>query len=89
MAARERGASHALSTARQDRPICFRDLPRRDDIRRRGRDLPRASAGWIRRGVTALVGRALQAGVNFFDTADVYSEGQSEIQLGQALRDLG
>jgi hypothetical protein len=40
-------------------------------------------------GSTALVGRALEAGVNFFDTADVYSEGQSEIQLGQALRDLG
>jgi len=40
-------------------------------------------------GSTALVGRALEAGVNFFDTANVYSEGQSEIQLGQALRDLG
>ena len=36
---------------------------------------------------TALVGRAIEAGVNFFDTANVYSEGQSE--LGQALRDLG
>ena len=39
-------------------------------------------------GSTALVGRALEAGVNFIDTANVYSEGQSEIQLGQALRDL-
>jgi aryl-alcohol dehydrogenase-like predicted oxidoreductase len=38
---------------------------------------------------TALVGRALEAGVNFIDTANVYSEGQSETQLGQALRDLG
>ena len=38
---------------------------------------------------TALVGRALEAGVNFFDTANVYSEGESEVQLGQALRDLG
>ena len=38
---------------------------------------------------TELVGRALEAGVNFFDTANVYSEGQSEVQLGQALRDLG
>ena len=37
---------------------------------------------------TGLVGRAIEAGVNFFDTANVYSEGQSEIQLGQALRDL-
>jgi aryl-alcohol dehydrogenase-like predicted oxidoreductase len=39
-------------------------------------------------GSTALVGRALEKGVNFFDTANVYSEGQSEAQLGQALRDL-
>ncbi len=38
---------------------------------------------------TELVGRAIDAGVNFFDTANVYSEGQSEIHLGQALRDLG
>jgi aryl-alcohol dehydrogenase-like predicted oxidoreductase len=40
------------------------------------------------KGATALVERALAAGVNFIDTADVYSEGQSEILLGQALRDL-
>ncbi|HVY61557.1 MAG TPA: aldo/keto reductase [Planctomycetota bacterium] len=32
-----------------------------------------------------LVGRALDAGVNFFDTADVYSEGESEKLLGAAL----
>jgi aryl-alcohol dehydrogenase-like predicted oxidoreductase len=38
---------------------------------------------------TALVGRAIEAGVNFIDTANVYSEGQSEIQLAQALHDLG
>jgi aryl-alcohol dehydrogenase-like predicted oxidoreductase len=40
------------------------------------------------KGATALVERALEAGVNFIDTADVYSEGQSEVMLGQALRDL-
>jgi len=33
----------------------------------------------------ALVGAALDAGVNFFDTADVYSEGRSEEILGRAL----
>ena len=32
-----------------------------------------------------LVGRALDAGVNFFDTADVYSYGESERILGQAI----
>jgi aryl-alcohol dehydrogenase-like predicted oxidoreductase len=31
----------------------------------------------------------LQAGLNFFDTADVYSEGESEKTLGQALKNLG
>ena len=39
-------------------------------------------------GANALVARALEAGVNFIDTADVYSEGQSEVLLGEALRDL-
>lgn len=32
-----------------------------------------------------LVARALEAGINFFDTADVYSEGESEKMLGKAL----
>jgi aryl-alcohol dehydrogenase-like predicted oxidoreductase len=32
-----------------------------------------------------LVGVALDAGINFFDTADVYSEGESEKILGKAL----
>src|SRR6185436_939108 len=33
-----------------------------------------------------LVARSLDAGVNFFDTADAYAGGQSEVLLGQALR---
>jgi aryl-alcohol dehydrogenase-like predicted oxidoreductase len=33
-----------------------------------------------------LVGRALDAGVNFFDTADAYASGQSETLLGEALK---
>ena len=33
----------------------------------------------------ALVGRALDAGINFFDTADVYSAGESEEMLGKVL----
>jgi aryl-alcohol dehydrogenase-like predicted oxidoreductase len=35
----------------------------------------------------AMVARAVAAGINFFDTADVYSYGQSETVLGQALKD--
>jgi aryl-alcohol dehydrogenase-like predicted oxidoreductase len=38
--------------------------------------------------VDALIGRTLEAGVNFIDTADVYAEGQSERLLGQALKNL-
>jgi aryl-alcohol dehydrogenase-like predicted oxidoreductase len=33
--------------------------------------------------------RALEAGINFFDTADVYSLGESERITGKILRDLG
>jgi aryl-alcohol dehydrogenase-like predicted oxidoreductase len=33
----------------------------------------------------ALVARAIEAGINFFDTANVYSEGESERILGKAL----
>jgi aryl-alcohol dehydrogenase-like predicted oxidoreductase len=36
----------------------------------------------------ALVRRAIEAGINFIDTADVYSEGRSETMTGQALKDL-
>lgn len=39
--------------------------------------------------VDGIVGKALAAGVNFLDTADVYSFGQSERLLGQALKNLG
>jgi aryl-alcohol dehydrogenase-like predicted oxidoreductase len=39
--------------------------------------------------VTAQVKRAFDAGINFIDTANVYSFGQSETLLGQAIRDLG
>jgi aryl-alcohol dehydrogenase-like predicted oxidoreductase len=37
----------------------------------------------------ALVRTAFDAGINFFDTADVYANGISEEITGQALRDLG
>lgn len=41
------------------------------------------------KGVNDIVARSLAAGVNFFDTADVYSFGESEKLLGQSLKDLG
>ncbi|MBQ5265192.1 aldo/keto reductase [Klebsiella pneumoniae] len=36
-----------------------------------------------------IVKAALEAGVNFFDTADVYSDGYSEQALGQSFKNLG
>lgn len=40
-------------------------------------------------GANQMVARSLEAGINFFDTADVYAYGQSETILGKALTDCG
>jgi aryl-alcohol dehydrogenase-like predicted oxidoreductase len=40
-------------------------------------------------GANTMVAHCLDAGINFFDTADVYAYGQSETILGQALKDSG
>ena len=40
-------------------------------------------------GADALFKRSLDAGINFIDTANVYTEGQSEEMTGQAIRNLG
>ncbi len=39
--------------------------------------------------VNTITKTALDAGVNFIDTANVYSDGKSEETVGQAMRDLG
>ena len=46
---------------------------------------------WVLEGDEAnpFVKRALDAGINFFDTADVYSLGESERITGKLLKDLG
>lgn len=40
-------------------------------------------------GADELIKASIDAGVNFIDTADVYSEGRSETILGQSLKNLG
>ena len=40
------------------------------------------------KGADELVKASIEAGINFFDTADVYSEGESEKALGQSLKNL-
>lgn len=39
-------------------------------------------------GADQLIKASFDAGINFFDTADVYSEGESEKALGQSLKNL-
>jgi aryl-alcohol dehydrogenase-like predicted oxidoreductase len=46
-------------------------------------------AGMDQGTADSIVKCCLAAGVNFFDTADVYTHGQSERMLGQALKNLG
>jgi aryl-alcohol dehydrogenase-like predicted oxidoreductase len=48
-----------------------------------------AIAGLDQADSTALVRQALDAGINFIDTANIYTLGQSEVFTGQALKDLG
>ena len=48
-----------------------------------------AIAGLDQEASTALVKQALDAGINFIDTANVYTEGQSEQFTGGALKALG
>ena len=38
-------------------------------------------------GANKMVTRAIESGINFFDTADVYAYGQSETLLGRAIKD--
>ncbi|MEB3780199.1 MAG: aldo/keto reductase [Desulfurococcales archaeon] len=48
--------------------------------------------GWrgdLERGVTSVVERALEHGITFFDTAEIYGWGRSEELLGKALSALG
>ena len=48
-----------------------------------------AIAGLDQGHSTALVKQAIDAGINFLDTANIYSDGQSETFTGEAIRALG
>jgi aryl-alcohol dehydrogenase-like predicted oxidoreductase len=53
-------------------------------------DAKYASAGGLEyREVEAITDRAISAGINFIDTADVYSGGQAEELIGRAVKTLG
>ena len=57
-----------------------------------GKDAPgfwKAIGQLEQKEVDQIVGRSLAAGVNFIDTADVYSAGKSEALLGASLKNVG
>jgi aryl-alcohol dehydrogenase-like predicted oxidoreductase len=54
-------------------------LPGHDDVRRRGEHRSHDECARI-------IHRALDGGINFIDTADVYSGGEFEKIVGRALR---
>jgi voltage-dependent potassium channel beta subunit len=69
------------------------------EYRRMGRSGLRLSAvslgAWVtfgaqidERAAAEILHRAYELGVNYFDNADVYAEGQAEIVMGKAIRDL-
>ena len=54
----------------------------------RGQGIYKAIGAVDQKGADALVKSAIDGGINFFDTADVYSDGQSEETLGQSFKNL-
>src|SRR6204780_3181215 len=63
--------------------LCFRTMAFGD-----GRGLFKAISAVDQAGADELVKTAIDGGINFFDTADNYTEGESERILGQSLRNL-
>src|ERR1700722_856948 len=53
-----------------------------------GRGLFKAISSVDQTGADELVGAAIDGGINFFDTADNYTEGESEKILGQSVKNL-
>ncbi len=54
----------------------------------RGQGIYKAIGAVDQKGADALVKAAIDGGINFFDTADVYSAGESEKTLGQSFKNL-
>lgn len=54
-----------------------------------GRDFWKIAGNLEQPVANKLIGRALEAGVNFLHTAVVFSEGRSEQMVGQVFKDLG
>ncbi len=53
-----------------------------------GEGIYRAIGGVDQQGADELVKAAIEGGINFFDTADAYSEEEREKTLGQSFKNL-
>ena len=52
------------------------------------RNVERIPGHWTKSRRRPFIKQALELGINFFDTANVYSDGTSEEIVGRALRDF-
>ena len=78
---------HGVHPAGQHRSGGLADLPGLHELRRPGARRPPVVARRRSRAARSSE-QALEAGINFFDTANVYSAGSSEEITGRALRDF-
>src|SRR5271170_819607 len=72
------------NTGLQVSKLCFGTMTFGD-----GRGMFKAIGAVGQAGADELIKASIDGGINFFDTADVYTEGESEKILGQALKNLG
>ena len=83
----KKGKHHGIRNPRQyGSPVsklCFGTMTFGD-----GRGLLKAIGAVGQAGADELVKASIDGGINFFDTADVYTEGESEKILGQSLKNL-
>src|SRR5271154_2732120 len=71
------------NTGLQVSRLCFGTMTFGD-----GRGMFKAIGATGQAAADELVKTSLESGINFFDTADVYTEGESEKILGQSLKNL-
>src|SRR5580704_8353222 len=71
------------NTGLQVSTLCFGTMTFGD-----GRGMFKAIGAVGQEGADELVKASIEGGINFFDTADVYTEGESEKTLGQSLKNL-
>src|SRR5579862_4722601 len=71
------------NTGLQVSTLCFGTMTFGD-----GRGFFKAIGAVGQEGADELVKACIEGGINFFDTADVYTEGESEKTLGQSLKNL-